>query len=123
MNSFYRLQVWSVNSFYRLQVWSFNTFLLQMARSRGLLGEVARWVGSTGEERSESYSALLLGRAMSSAIDGLQGGEKTAALAGVWDQQWQSVYGLADRVCARYMREASAIGSARGFAEETVARL
>jgi hypothetical protein len=78
----------------------------------------------TAEERDESYQALQLGRAMSSAMDGLQGQKKAAAMAEVWDLQWQSVYGLADSVCGRYMREAASAGVPRQrFAEELVARL
>ena len=94
---------------------------LEAVKKRGLWGEIARSLTLDADGRAESWTALRLARAMSAAAQG--GG---AEIARVWDAEWETVYGLADKVCERHMREvveASGGDKARKFPEPIVARL
>ena len=83
---------------------------LERVRSRGVLAELSGWVTGTGAERAESYTALMLARAMDLArrAGGSSSEKRGLAMAAEWDRQWERVYGLADMGCARHMREAEA---------------
>eukprot|EP00966_Prymnesium_polylepis_P144966 3347728-Prymnesium_polylepis.1 len=79
--------------------------------AKELLGAVA---GGSAAQRAESRLALQLGRAMDAARR-----EGRGAVARVWDEQWETVYALADTICERHLA-----GSRTGdFAEPIVARL
>jgi hypothetical protein len=66
-------------------------------------------------DRTESWLALKLARAMDAARRGGHG-----EVARVWDEEWQAVYRLADVICERHLASAGAGG---GFPEPIVARL
>ena len=94
---------------------------LEAVKKRGVFTELARVPTLDANGRAESWAALRLARAMSAAMQG--GGTE---IARVWDAEWETVYGLADAVCARHMREVAAAtggGSAAKFPEPIVARL
>ena len=85
-------------------------------RRRGVAAELATALGGGGDRRAESWLALKLGRAMEAARR--EGG---GAVARVWDEQWETVYGLADAICARHLEGVE--GGSRGFPEKIIARL
>ena len=92
---------------------------LARLRANGVTGELLGMLTGGGARRDEAWLAIKLGRAMQAARR--EGG---GAVARVWDEQWQTVYKLADAVCSRHMEGyAAAAAEGGGFAEPIVSRL
>mmetsp|Transcript_4153 Transcript_4153/g.8711 ORF Transcript_4153/g.8711 Transcript_4153/m.8711 type:complete len:97 (-) Transcript_4153:126-416(-) len=89
---------------------------IRKIRHDGVFSEVWKGVLRGGaSQRAESMLALKLARAMDDA-------RRCGAVAQVWNEQWKTVYALADIICDRYVDSVNAM-SCDGFPESIVPRL